>query len=149
MVARLPQHQTAEIAWIKGHAGTPGNERADALAGRVAKKPAWSPVTSFTHLKLRISEKFRIFKEEWHENPRHHGTEEIPPPLPKKSCMDQARNSIARTAAQVRTGHWRSAVYFKRIWKKPDDKCWFSPWTSQTENAGSGHGSQRDTPETG
>jgi hypothetical protein len=34
---------------------------------------------------------------------------------------------VARTAAQIRTGHWRSAAYLKRIRKPgyPDDKCWF------------------------
>jgi hypothetical protein len=26
---------------------------------------------------------------------------------------------------QLRTGHWRSAVYLKRIWKRADDWCWF------------------------
>jgi hypothetical protein len=77
------------------------------------------------YLKLRISEKFRKSKDQWHANPQHHGVEEIPPPPPKKSCMDGARNSIARTAAQIRTGHWRSAAYFKRIRKRRDDKCWF------------------------
>jgi hypothetical protein len=40
-----------------------------------------------------------------HANPAHHGTEEIPPPPPKKSMLDRARNSIARVAAQIRTGH--------------------------------------------
>jgi hypothetical protein len=39
--------------------------------------------------------------------------------------MDQARNAIARTAAQIRTGHWRSAVYLRRTKKRKDDKCWF------------------------
>jgi hypothetical protein len=46
-----------------------------------------------------------------------------------KACnihsIAQARNAIARTAAQIRTGHWRSAVYFKRIRKRTEDKCWF------------------------
>jgi ribonuclease HI len=38
MVAHLPhQYQSAEITWVQGHAGTPGNERADALAGRACK----------------------------------------------------------------------------------------------------------------
>ena len=50
---------------------------------------------------------------------------EIPPPPPKKSMLDKARNAIARTAAQIRTGHWRSAVYLKMIRKRTDDKCWF------------------------
>jgi hypothetical protein len=35
--------------------------------------------------------------------------------------LDKARNSIA---AQIRTGHWRSAVYLKRIRKRDTDSCW-------------------------
>ena len=69
----------------------------------------------------------RKAKETWHADPKHHGTMEIPPPAPKKSMLDKARNSIARAAAQIRTGHWRSAVYLKRI-RKPGyltDECWF------------------------
>jgi hypothetical protein len=80
---------------------------------------------SLTFLKLRISEKYRNAKEKWHEDPTHHGSEEISPPPTKKSCLDRAKNGIARTAAQIRTGHWRSSVYLKRIRKRQDDKCWF------------------------
>jgi ribonuclease HI len=126
MVARLPQqYQTAEITWVKGHAGTPGNEKADALAGKAATGVAWSPITSLAYVKLQISEKFRRSKKSWDEDPRHHGNEEIPPPPAKKSCTDRARNSIARTAAQIRTGHWRSAIYLSRIRKRRDESCWF------------------------
>jgi hypothetical protein len=40
--------------------------------------------------------------------------------------MDRARNAIAQTAAQIRSGHWRSAVYFKRTRKRKNDGgCWF------------------------
>jgi hypothetical protein len=79
---------------------------------------------SIVHLKLQISEKFRKAKKTWHDDPNLHGTEEIPLPSPKKSCLDKMQNSLARTAVQIRTGHWRCAVYLKRIRKMVDDKCW-------------------------
>jgi len=40
----------------------------------------------------------------------------IPPPPPKKYCLDRARNAIAGTAAQIRSNHRRSAVYLKRLY---------------------------------
>jgi hypothetical protein len=101
MVSRLPQqYQTAEIARAKGNTGTPVNERVDALARKAAEKASRSPTTSLAHMKLRVSEKFRKIEETWDKDARHHGSEEIPLPPPKKSCMDRARNAIARTAAQ-------------------------------------------------
>jgi hypothetical protein len=39
---------------------------------------------------------------------------ELGHPTPKKPCADRARNSVARVAAQIRTGHWRSAVFLLR-----------------------------------
>ena len=59
-----------------------------------------------------------------------HGTEEIPPPPPNKSCLDHMRNALARTAAQIRTGHWRSALYLQRI-RKRTDRCWFRGGTNK------------------
>ena len=82
---------------------------------------------SLAHLKPKTPNKFRKAKEDWHADPRHHGTMEVPPPPPKKSMLDKARNTIARVATQIRTGHWRSAVYLKRIGKPGylTDECWF------------------------
>jgi len=43
-----------------------------------------------------------------------------------RACQpNQARNSTARVAAQIGTGHWRTAVFLRRIGKRGDDRCWF------------------------
>jgi hypothetical protein len=99
-------------------------------------------------LEAADSEKFRNAKEKWHKTPGHHGTEEVPPPRPRSHvqttcgtllhamsrqhaersctpCPDNMRNALARMVAQVRTGHWRSVVYLKRIRKMAEDRCWF------------------------
>ena len=129
MVSTLKRHgRRVAIAWVKGHADIAGNERADKLAGSAAEKAGPSsgaPIAFLAYLKPRISDRFREAKESWRANPTNHGTEEIPPPPPKKSCLDHMRNSLACAAAQIRTGHWRSAVYLKRIRKMTNDECWF------------------------
>jgi hypothetical protein len=89
---------------------------------------------SLAHIRLRISERYREAKDTWHADPAHHGTEEIPPPPPKKSTLDRVRNSIARTAAQIRTGHWSSAVYLKRIRKRETDHCWLCDGIGQNRH---------------
>jgi hypothetical protein len=39
--------------------------------------------------------------------------------------MDKARNSEARISSQLRTNHWLSGVYLKRIGKRAHAGCWF------------------------
>jgi ribonuclease HI len=129
---KATRKRTVDLVWVKGHAGTPGNKRADVLAGRAAEKIGTHTTMSLSHIKLRISERYRKAKDAWHADPAHHGTEEIPPPPPKKSMLDRARNSIARVAAQIRTGHWRSAVYLKRIRKRESDQCWLCEGVDRT-----------------
>jgi len=52
------------------------------------------------------------------------GPRNITPP-PKKSCLDRARNTIARVAAQIRIDFWRSAAFLKRIKKWATGNCWY------------------------
>jgi hypothetical protein len=53
------------------------------------------------------------------------GKHTITPPPPKKSALDKGPNSEARAVAQLRTNHWLSGVYLKRIKKRSHDGCWF------------------------
>ena len=97
------------------------NERADTLAGKAAEKTSWSQVTSLAHpytpASLKGSGKLRM-----------HGTTIQPTMalskyLRQKSCLDKARDALARTAAQIRAGHRRSTEHLKRIRKQLDDNC--------------------------
>jgi hypothetical protein len=57
------------------------------------------------------------------------GKDLLLPPAPKKSFLDGALNRLARTIAQIRTGHWLCAPYLKRTRKNRDDevsdRCWW------------------------
>jgi hypothetical protein len=53
---------------------------------------------------------------------REKGKHTITPPPPKKSALDKEPNSEARAVAQLRTNHWLSGVYLKRIKKRSHDR---------------------------
>jgi ribonuclease HI len=75
------QGRTVDLVWVKGHQGTPGNVKANVLAGKTAEKTGYSRYMSIAHLKLRISEKFWNSKGKWHKTPGHNRTKEITPPI--------------------------------------------------------------------
>lgn len=52
------------------------------------------------------------------------------PHAPKWSRLERTRNVIARPAAQVYSGNWRSATRLKRIRKRRDYNCQFRPSTT-------------------
>jgi hypothetical protein len=97
--------------------------RSDQLAGEAASERHGR--TSIAWLKERISQHFTVAKDSETDK----GKETITPPAPKKSFLDRASNRLARTVAQIRTGHWLCAPYLKRVRKNREeqvsDKCWW------------------------
>jgi hypothetical protein len=74
------QSRSTQILWVKGHSDVPGNERADALAGKEAGKAVSSPVVSLTFSKTRIAERYNRAKKLWSDNPDHRGKDANNPP---------------------------------------------------------------------
>jgi hypothetical protein len=56
---------------------------------------------------------------------REKGKHTLTPPPPKKSALDKAPNREARLTSQLRTKHWLSGVYLKRILKHSHAGCCF------------------------
>jgi hypothetical protein len=120
------QGKRLSISWIKGHNGNTGNDRADALAGRAAEdiphSTSSSHQVSIAWMNQKVSESY---SEAATLELRDRGKHTIIPPPPKKSAMDKARNREARISSQLRTNHWLSGVYLKRIGKRAHAGCWF------------------------
>jgi hypothetical protein len=119
--------KSASMGWIKGYNDHPGNERADHLAGIAAEEIepqlcGRGNEKSISWFKNRNSKEFTASSTTELQN---HGKQNIIPPPPKKSPMDRARNSEARAVPPLRTNHWLSGVYLKRIKKRLHDGCWF------------------------
>jgi hypothetical protein len=134
-MAKTRRRRTVELVWSRA---TQAPLATNAPMNLLARLHRWWGLTLSCPFrissKLRISERFREAKDAWHADPAHHGTEEIPPPPSKKSMLDRARNSIARVAAQIRTGHWRSAIYLRRICKMESDRCWLCEGVDRTQH---------------
>lgn len=77
--------RTVAIRWVKGHAGTPGNEKADHLAGEAAERPGPYTAMSLAHLKLEDLRKVQGCQREmarrpgtpWHDGDPPAGTQKI------------------------------------------------------------------------
>jgi ribonuclease HI len=57
-MSRATRKRTVDLVWVKGHAATPGNERAEQLAGKAAEMVGTHATMSLAHIRLRISERF-------------------------------------------------------------------------------------------
>jgi ribonuclease HI len=89
-LGRARRRRTVNIEWVKGHAGTPGNERADELAGKAAHMVGTHTIMSLAHIKLRISERFRRRRTRGTltRTPRHRGD---PSPAPEEVHAGQGK----------------------------------------------------------
>jgi ribonuclease HI len=119
------QGKRVSISSINGHKGNNGNDRADALAGRAAENIPQSTsnlqLVSIAWMNQKVSQSY---SEAAILELRDCGKHTIIPPPPKKSAMDKARDSEARISSQLRTNHWLSGVYLKRIGKRAHAGCW-------------------------
>jgi hypothetical protein len=84
---------------------------------------------SIAWLKERIYQHYAMAKDMETDK----GKDSILPPPPKKSFLDRASNKLARTIAQIRTGHWLCGPYLKRIRKDRNEPvcdlcCWCGKW---------------------
>ena len=64
-------------------------ERADRLVCEATENTKSTEVTSIAYLNFRISRSFCSAKDTWRADLKYHGTEEIPPPPSKNSCLDR------------------------------------------------------------
>ena len=96
------------------------------MAGQASEKRVSSSQQQFsmTALRAKISERYNRAKETWRRS--RHGVNFTPPPRPK-SCLDKAKNGIARVASQILSAHWTSAIYLKRFSKRATDRHWHCP----------------------
>jgi hypothetical protein len=110
------QGKTASIEWVQGHNNDPGNDRADELAGQATEQQPSRLANA-----VSIAWKRKIVSEQYtavaNIEFRAKGKFTITPPPPKKSALEKGPNSEARAIAQLRTNHWLSGVYLKRIKK--------------------------------
>jgi hypothetical protein len=85
------QGKTVDLVWVKGHQGTPGNERGDVLAGKAAEKAGYSRHMSIAHLKLRIQKSHRHMAPAT-DSPRNGGN----PSPPTKEVLPRQHAHLTR-----------------------------------------------------
>jgi hypothetical protein len=96
------QGKRVSISWIKGHNGNTGNDRADAVAGRAAEHIPQSTSNSHQVSIAWMSQKVsQSYSEAATLELRNRGKQTIIPPRPKKSAMDEARNTETRISSHL------------------------------------------------
>jgi hypothetical protein len=137
----LGESQVPEINWIKGHAGIPGNERADAVAKRVRFKeeleqPELYRRPSKTAPFLNAHGLMASFTAEWNRHWTNEGNESQPHQHPKrflryliesqsfeKILLHNLEVHKRRTFCQITTGKVGLNLFLFKIKKVEAPKC--------------------------
>ena len=127
-VVKLLAHprRTVEIAWVPGHQGVQGNERADELAKEAAYLPA---VDRATYAHMRRSARHRAlvsWTQKWVEDPvggsyaqARLGKPALKPPHHSFALSRQVYGLVT----QCRTGHVFLGEYYRRFVPSEDIAC--------------------------
>ena len=129
----VEQGHSISVAWVPGHSGVEGNERADkaakeAASGRKVRTAKW---TSLTHIKRKITEEKKLQISIWHEQKTKEREASrrgfyIPCLKPQiHPLLGKTRKSYASRFYQLKTGHGAIGTFLERIGVVESAECWW------------------------
>jgi hypothetical protein len=110
---------SVEVAWVPGHKGIPGNERADEEAKAACHIEPNTPRTTISHyyraLKADIAEQWRIAWANQPQTGRYAAADRTPPSLKGSFAFRNLPRIMLGVVTQVRTGHGYFGEYYRRF----------------------------------